>query len=427
MKNKLGWLVAVLALPSVAVADDASMFKFSGFGTVGMTYSGESDADYHTGYNQMNGPGATDKMTWDTDSKFGVQADAFLIPNKLTATVQVLADQNGDKTFTPGLEWANLKWQIADNWYVRGGRVVAPTFMMSESRSVGYTQTTIRPPSLVYSSNPITFVDGIDTGYQFGVGESLVNLQLTYGKYDEDTLTLGGGTTFSNKIDSLIFSTNVEYGDLNVRLGLAKYEMEISSAIVTNYLNALDLLIANGIPDADVVKSRNNLKDSTANIAGLGFSYDPGDWMMQGEVTLFKTSAAQVRDMTSGYLLAGKRMGKWTPYGMISMTKTSTDDLPLMNPATAGPLAPVVIGINASSQGIMTKVDQTTFTVGVRYDVYKNMALKAQWDHIQKPANSFGEFVNINGTTPTNPSYATSFVQEKRSVDLIGLAVDFVF
>jgi hypothetical protein len=412
MKNKLGWIVAVLALPSMALAADGSMFKLSGFGTVGMTYSGESDADFRTGLTQPNGPGRTAKTTWDTDSKFGVQADVFFIPNKLTATVQVLADQNADKTFTPGLEWANLKWQATQEMYLRGGRLVAPTFMMSESRSVGYTQTTIRPPADTYFLNPITFIDGVDAGYQFGVGESLVNLQMSYGNYSDE---LSNGGVIDADIDALLFNSTVEYGDLSVRLGLAQYDVSLSSAAVTGYNNLVSQLVAGGVPNAAEIQSMTFTSGIKTNIVGLGFSYDPGSWLLQGELVKRSAESRQVTDLTSAYLLGGVRLGKWTPYGLVSMIKSASVSIPSIDPLIAG--APAAGAVNGSSKSLMTKVDRTTVGLGVRYDVYKNLAIKAEYDHIQKPANSTGAFANRQGT----------FVVDKRSIDLFGLALDFVF
>lgn len=414
MQKKIGWLVAALALPTVAFGADGSMFKLSGFGTVGMTHSSESDADFRTGFTQPNGPGHTASTTFDTDSKLGVQGDWFLIPNKLTATVQVLADQNPDKTFTPNIEWLNVKWQASDNWYLRGGRVVAPTFMMSDSRSVGYTQTTIRPPTDIYSLNPITFIDGLDTGYQFGVGESLINLQLSYGKYS-DKLTTGEGSLFDADIDALLFNSNIEYGDVNVRLGLAQYDVSLKDESLTAYANLMDQLVGLGVPNAAQIRSMTLTSGVKTNIVGLGFTYDPGSWILQGEVVQRLSDSAQIKDLTSAYLLGGVRMGKWTPYGMLSTLKTSIDTIPTVDPMIVG--VPAATAVNGNSTDLMTKLDQNSISLGVRYDVYKNMALKAQWDHIEKPANSQGNFVNRQG----------NFVAEKRSVDLLGLALDFVF
>ena len=77
----------------------------------------------------------------------------------LTGTAQIVTRRLSDYNSTrPYFEWANIKYQATRDLSVRAGRVVAPMFMISDSRMVGYAQTMVRPPEEVYFINPITFM-----------------------------------------------------------------------------------------------------------------------------------------------------------------------------------------------------------------------------------------------------------------------------
>ena len=59
-------------------------------------------------------------------------------------------------------------------------------------------------------------------------------------------------------------------------------------------------------------------------------------------------------------------------------------------------------------------VDQTTYTVGARWDLYANLALKAQWDAIR-------------GTAASVFSFQQSKPGWNGRTDVLSLIADFVF
>jgi hypothetical protein len=67
----------------------------------------------------------------------------------------VLTRKNTSPTFTTDLTWAFLKARINDEVSVRVGRVVVPTFLISDYQNVGYANTMMRPPIEMYGQAPI--------------------------------------------------------------------------------------------------------------------------------------------------------------------------------------------------------------------------------------------------------------------------------
>ena len=64
--------------------------------------------------------------------------------------------------------------------------------------------------------------------------------------------------------------------------------------------------------------------------------------------------------------------------------------------------------------------EQRTTSLGVRWDVLSNVAIKAQWDRIVKPADSVGMFY-------VNETVGSDFYDNKQTVNAVSLSVDFVF
>jgi len=69
------------------------------------------------------------------------------------------------------------------------------------------------------------------------------------------------------------------------------------------------------------------------------------------------------------------------------------------------------------------KIAQNTLSVGTRWDFRRGMALKAQFDRVSKPSASNGLFLNPDASTASGQD----FFNNKKKVNVLSLAVDFVF
>jgi hypothetical protein len=109
-------ITALIAMPLHAVAADpadqgsgASVFSFSGFGTVGEVHSSQDKADFTAGVFQPNGAGHTRSWSPEVDSLIGGQLSARITP-QLSAVVQVIAQQNPtDRTWNGPISSISLR------------------------------------------------------------------------------------------------------------------------------------------------------------------------------------------------------------------------------------------------------------------------------------------------------------------------------
>lgn len=115
---------------------------------------------------------------------------------------------------------------------------------------------------------------------------------------------------------------------------------------------------------------------------GLGGTYDDGKWYVQAEYG-FRKAEAVVPD-TSGYMVLGAyRIQRFTPYlGYSAYATDSNNQAVIAIPAGApAQFAALATGYNTLLESFAT--DRSVFTVGARWDFYRNVALKLQAEFVK--------------------------------------------
>ena len=412
MRTAHSLLLAALALPGAAAALDAPTFMFSGYGTLGVAHSDNGEADYLVDAFKPNGPGHTRDWSWDTDSRLGGQVTATFGAG-FSAVVQVLVQQRYDDTYKPIVEWANLKYEITPDLSVRAGRVVLPIFMVTDSRRVGYANPWVRPPVEVYSMVPVTNNDGVDASWRLRAGDALATIQVTAGRSDSRFPSASGFEAGKAEARRLVAANaTIESGPFTGRVTGGEARLTIRA--LRPFFDAFRSLG----PAGQAIADRYDVDDRKVTFLGLGASVDPGAWFAMAEWTLFDTRSV-VGKKNAWYVSAGPRLGKVTPYAtyarVVSKGPTSDPGFPLQG--LPPPLQPQVAALNAAlNMSLGSAPEQSTASLGVRWDFLRNAALKAQYDHVRMDDGSRGTFGNIQpGFRPGGRAR------------IFSLAVDFVF
>lgn len=386
---------------------DTPMFSLSGFGTLGLVHSSEDQADFTGGFFQPTGAGHTHAWSADVDSRIAAQVTANPTP-QLSAVLQVVSEQTHDDTYQPHVEWANIKYQLTPDFSVRAGRTVLPSFLLSETRKVGYTYMWVRPPLEVYRLLPVTSTDGLDVSYRLHLGAWVNTLQAHLGQKDSK-LPNDAGTLKARDIWGLTGTT--EYGALTLRVSYQRLHATVRS------LDALFDGFRQFGPEGVAIADQYEVDDKPFSFISAAASYDPGQWFVMGEWGRLKSPS--VFGVGKGwYASGGYRFGKFMPYVMYAEARSDnlSDpglDTSAMPPQQAGP----AMGLNAALNAILsTKPVQDTISVGGRWDFLKNAALKLQFDHTDIGAGSNGRLDNLQ------PGY-----QPGGKVDMFSATIDFVF
>jgi hypothetical protein len=412
MSNKLTIpaLIAVMLYPAGALADEAGtgMFSFNGFGTLGVVHSSDDRADFTASNYEPNGAGYTRGWSPTVDSLIGGQVTATFTP-QLSAVVQLIAQQNYNDTYWPHVEWANIKYQFNPDVDVRIGRIVQPSFMVSDSRRVGYTTPWVRPPTEVYSVNPVTYLDGVDASYRLHRGAVTSTLQADYGKDLSFQFPAGDHLDASSAWG--IFD-NTEYGAALLHLGYVHATITLHSPA-----DALFDDFRQFGPQGIAIAQAYEVVDKFVTLLSIGASYDSGQWLGMGEWVRSRSDSL-IGVSSAWYVSGGYRVGHFTPYVTYAQVTSRITAAAGLNsadlPASVAPLAAALnSGLDAA---IASRPAQYTSSVGVRWDFMKDFDLKLQFDRINLGAGSDGTLINIQpGFQPGSTLY------------LFSAALDFVF
>lgn len=408
------------ATASAAGVDD--IFSVRGYGTLGGLYSSQDEGDYVRDiFSQPEGAGHSHSVSAEVDSKTAIQVDAKF-NDRFSAVVQIVSEAmynnswDGDpqKMWYPSLEWANVSYRITDGLTVRGGRIVLPFLMSADYQKVGYANHWMRSPIELYGKLAYTSLDGGDAWYEHALGDGTNTVRVYGGKQRAER-----GEPFSSfKTETFGILDAYEIGSLTVRAAYQHTTVDTGGAAAAAPFRGLQgafTLVGATAAARKADELGDTMQDGmTVEMASVGVSYDVGDWFVSGE--LFKGwGSPLIPKHTSGYVSGGVRRDKWTPYATIAHTETKDFEDFIPTHELAGPL---LIGAQMTNAGFAPSVaySQTTASVGVRWDVITNVAVKAQYDYVALPSDSYGMFINRQAG-----------FEMGEDASLFGLSVDFVF
>ena len=406
-------IVAALALPlalSSAFAQEAQgpTVKISGFGTGALTWTNTDQAEFGRP-NQASGVKKSPRT--GVDSNLGLQADVG-VNSWLSFTAQGLVRKDAEDDFGAELGWAFAKARINDQASVRVGRIGLPAFMISDYRNVGYANNFLRPPVEMYSQVPFNSLDGIDATYQQSFGDTTVTGQLAFGRAEAP---LAGELTAKGKKMSAL-NIVAEHGPFTARFGRVDATVSIygtgpSAVRLAGLLAGLRQASALGLPQLKTMADQLDANEKKASFTSVGLGMDWNNVVVQTEFAKRKVDA-YVNDTSSWYVMGGYRIGKFLPYVIQSKLKID-DTVSNVIPAGIPSLAAARAGANTLPYTGVGQGESSTTSIGVRWDFYRSLALKAQIDRV-KPAVGSGLLLNAQ------PGF-------NRDVTVGAVAIDFVF
>ncbi len=412
---KKSTIATLLALPlavSTAYAQDTSAVRISGFGTGALTWTNSDKAEFGR---PNQAAGAKKDLTTGVDSNLGLQAD-YTVNSWLSVTGQGLVRKDAEDDFGAELAWAFAKAKINDELSVRAGRIGLPVFMISDYRNVGYANTFLRPPVELYSQVPFNSIDGADITWQHSFADTTVTAQLAYG---HNKAQLANANTIEGNISAL--NLVAERGPLTLRFGRADGKMTVHAASLNTLLTGLrGAGTGYHFPQLNQLANDLDLNKKKASFTSAGLGLDWNNIVVQTEYAKRKTDG-YVNDTSAWYAMAGYRFGKVLPFYIHSElkidsvpTNTVPAACPAGYPAACTPtMAALSAGVNTLKNSGIGQGEQTTDSIGVRWDFYRSVALKAQIDRV-RPQNGTGLFL-------------TPQAGFKGPVTVGAVALDFVF
>lgn len=368
MMNSLLKLTLTMSLlaatPALAATQIGPYLQVSGFGTLGAAQSDDGEVEYiHSG----QAGGIRDRLDFQLDSNLGLQA-TVQPASWISATIQLLAMHRIEPNITVETEWAFVKLAPLDHLELRAGRMLLPTFAVSDFRDVKYANTWARSPDEVYGLALLRRLEGVDATYALPIGSSTLSL------------TVLGGKSFVEGEGVHIAVTNVKGANVQwERDGIALRIGRVTGDVNLPELNVMDVY----------------------TFSGVGVNIDRNRMVLQAEYVMRRSKQMfELVDANGWYVLGGYRFGKVLPYAMYSDTKP------------AYPASPMSISGS-----------QSTTALGVRWDAFQSAAFKLQIQHVNAH--------NTQGISFDGLLISSNPVPNKRSlesaVNVMSLNVDFVF
>ncbi|MBL4782944.1 MAG: hypothetical protein JKX92_11945 [Porticoccaceae bacterium] len=409
--------------PAFALEAFDPTYTFNGFGTLGAIYSDEDQADYVSSWLlQPNGAGHTSEWHGGVDSKLGGQVN-IAFSEAFSAVVQVVIQNQEDNAWTPELEWAYIQYHFNDQLSLRLGRTVLPSFMVSETRLVGYANPWIRGPQEVYQLNPLTNFDGLDLSYNLEFDQGHNTLQLNLGQSDRNIVQNGE----IQARNGFVISNTFEYDFTTFRLMYMRTKLDLSvedsDALFDAYTalgEALSLIPgqADNAAAARAMGTRYGVDGEAVELYSAGIKLEPGNWLLMGEWG-HSTETGALSNVKAGYATLAYHFSGLTPFITLAEVNGDTPNEPGV--ATTGMPAPLASEVNALNQGLnlllfQASAAQKSISAGIRWDFHPGRALKLQYQHIKIDKHSSGRLGNIQaGFSPGG------------TLHVFSAAIDFVF
>ena len=325
------------------------------------------------------------------DSVVGIQTD-FLLSPKAEFVVQIIG--RGNDKFDADISWAFLHYKLQPRLSLRAGRLRVPFFINSEYLEVGYTYPWVRPPQEVYSTS-FNDYEGFDVNYEIIRDPWRLLLQGYYGR---------GYLSRSTSVGALDKSKGVS---LRLTNGPWLARMSYYSANISTDFSGGAAAINQAL--ASLNQEQFVLDHDPTSFTTFGFAYDDGKWWVMAEASIAQLTG--IFDATHAhYLSVGYQFGPWLPYYTYAKRYTADDEG--FN-QTAAALTqsgiPEYQPYAASVAGAVSQ--QESGTLGVRYNLSPNIALKVAYQHFYDFNESKGQFSKDPGD----------------NVDMLTFVVDVVF
>ena len=404
--------IAVMCCASAAAVAETGVsyggLEISGFGTLGALRTNTDHAEVTRDQSQQHG--AKTDLSLKQDSLIGIQA-YYKANESLEFVAQGVSRYGPRGDFRPELMSAYGQYAATPNLSLRAGRIGMEFYMLADSRLVGYSYLTVRPPREIFTALPFQYVDGADFTAIAPVGDGVLKGRLFLGQSGEEAPV---ADELLNLRGNPIAGAYAEYqtGNWQWRVTYAqiefKHELPDEVAALRAGLNQASRF---DFPGAAEAAESISLTNTVSRFYSLGAVYDRGPLQVQGMLAQIRHESAIYQDSLAAYLIAGYRIGQFTPFAGIATSRSTADSV-----SSGLPAAPQFAPLNAGLDGAIarTHTDQTTYTLGVRWDFRRDMALKAQVDMVRGARDSIYLY----------PTHDADF---NGKLNVYSLALDFVF
>jgi hypothetical protein len=385
----------------------------SGFASIGAGHVSE-DKVYFGDYEN--------DWSFNTDTVLGLQLQTSLA-ERWSLTTQVIAKgHNYDDVskYEPELDWLFLSYEISPEVRTRFGRMRTPFFLYSETMEVGYTYVWVRPPIDVYTPllSPFKSFDGID--FNFNTDIDLFNLDQAMELETRLFTGVMDGFFLDNDIDvepAIGLSLRASYQDTTFRYSFVGLRATIDNDTLTPLLSALESIEPLS-PSLASTADGFSADQEWYQYHGIGFAQDWHNWSFIAEhYYIFGSDSGLSNDARGYYLSLAYQYKAITPYVVFGRYKNRLNND--VNTDYNNSFSEIPQGINPTIDSLRTQtktlieefnVKEYTYTLGMRWDVIPNVAVKAEYQSFHFADDSSGHMLPFDGNDKASHASLITFV-----------------
>lgn len=337
------------------------------YGTLGLAKLDDDNVEIEN----QRGQTIDDEVGGNFDNRVGLQLD-YRIDSRWGLTWQGLAFKDEDGGYQLETKWAYIQYDATAWLNVRLGRFITPFYQISEQRYVGYSQPWVRPPLEVYGTeNDFDYSDGIWLTWTLPTTSVTTTLDVFVSQHKEKTSNVSLELA---PIHGAVLG--LAKGNVTMRMMVARLPIELEGSNST--LTTLEMLLQQPSAEHDY------RFDADFTFYNLGIQYNDLRWLGLFEYVQNRVNSHLYPETESFALTVGHYVGEYLPY-LVYAKRSALNTEPetgLMGAANA--IANTLID--------RRKTDQSSLSVGLRWDVLPGVAIKGQWDHIRASPGNRGIF-----------------------------------
>ncbi len=359
-------------------------FTLGGYGTLSYSMDDHETVAPARDISQKPDNGFNTDSTFKLDSRLGLHA-YYHFSDTLDFVAQGVLRDQVNLTFLNSMELAYVEFKAFPQINVRAGRFGYDAFLMSDTRNIGYAYTWVRPPTEFYSWIPVFSVDGIDAIWRIDSGDVQWSIKAQIGSSHTDIPV--GDQDYEIETDNLrAITLSRQSGSLQVKIGYSKFTLNNEADALSSLHQGLGAVAAatskifSGISrEAAFLRNNTSFQEQNITYMTLGAAYDDGIWIAQAELSHSTATSNILPHGNMAYLAVGHRLGDWTPYLMYSITHPTYDVY--VSTENWEPINQEALQEQAAYILNSTRMDQQTFSLGLRWDFHTQAAVKLQWDN----------------------------------------------
>jgi hypothetical protein len=399
-------LLVNFVVSKVGVAQEVN---FSGFTTIGLTYSHGDELSFRSSLINQGREG----FSFAPDSILGLQANIRFTEN-LEAVGQVIVQDRKDKSANNLIERAFLRYQINRNWSAEVGRFSTNSYLYTDYRYVGHLLTWARPPIEVYSSaGSLGNVDGLRATYTHDVDFGAIKYAVSFGESKLRNGRLGVDYT-----DLTVFNVELQATNWRVHAAFLSAKLDDIFFDEIDELNSLDKVLPPIFtPFAHQVQYVLNPNGRRVTYASLGAQYSFGEAELIAELADYDSDWGASLGARSGYATASYRLDSLTPYITFAFYNRSEKpelfDYDAAQAALPAAYFEQLLILTAKPYESVrsSAIDQNSVSMGLRWDFSDTWSLKMQFDHFRVDGYGSGLFSELTDLAPSEKlSYNVSSI-----------------